>query len=125
MTNFDRDRGIIPSIPMKHASLHELEASKDLEWTLFYNGYFMDFFGMPKIPSYLPPYVMLIDIPENMAAIPGDGNKLVTFTHTSDVGKFVAASLDLEKWDRVSVIIGDKVTMNEAVKLAAEAKGEP
>jgi hypothetical protein len=41
------------------------------------------------------------------------------------VGKFVAASLDLEKWDRVSVIIGDKVTMNEAVKLAAEAKGEP
>ena len=61
----------------------------------------------------------------NKAAIPGDGNKLVTFTHTSDVGKFVAASLDLEKWDRVSVIIGDKVTMNEAVKLAAEAKGEP
>jgi hypothetical protein len=109
---------------MKHASLRALEASKDLEWTLFYNGYFMDFFGMPKVPSYLPPYVMLIDMPENMAAIPGDGNKLVTFTHTSDVGKFVAASVDLEKWDCVSVIIGDKVTMNEAVKLAKEAKGE-
>jgi NmrA-like family len=109
---------------MKHASLRALEASKYLEWTLFYNGYFMDFFGMPKIPSYLPPYVMLIDIPENMAAIPGDGNKLVTFTHTSDVGKFVAASVDLEKWDRVSTIIGDKVTMNEAVKLAEKAKGE-
>jgi hypothetical protein len=109
---------------MKHASLRALEASKDLEWTLFYNGYFMDFFGMPKVPSYLPPYVMLIDMPENMAAIPGIGNKLVTFTHTSDVGKFVAASVDLEKWDCVSVIIGDKVTMNEAVKLAKEAKGE-
>jgi nucleoside-diphosphate-sugar epimerase len=110
---------------MKHASLRALEASKDLEWTLFYNGYFMDFFGMPNIPSYLPPYVMLMDIAENTAAIPGDGNKLVTFTHTSDVGKFVVASVDLEKWDRVSVIIGDKITMNEAVKLVEDTKGEP
>jgi nucleoside-diphosphate-sugar epimerase len=109
---------------MKHASLRALKASKDLEWTLFYNRYFMDFFGMPKIPSYLPPYIMLIDIAENTAAIPGDGNKLVAFTHTSNVGKFVAASVDLEKWDRVSVIIGDKVTMNEVVKLAEKAKGE-
>jgi hypothetical protein len=108
---------------MKQASLHALEASKDLEWTLFYTGFFMDYFGMPSLPSYLTPLVVLIDIPGNMAAIPGDGNKPVTFTHTSDVGKFVAASVDLEEWDHVSVVIGDKMTMNEAVKLAEEAKG--
>jgi len=64
-----------------------------------------------------------MDIPGHTAAIPGDGNKSVTFTHTSDVGKFVAASVDLDKWDRVSFIIGDKLTMNEAVKLAEEATG--
>lgn len=109
---------------MKHTSLHALEASKNLEWTIFYNGYFMDYFGMPKLPSYLTPLVMLMDIAENVAAIPGDGNTPVTFTHTSDVGKFVAASVDLEKWDRVSIIIGDKMTMNEAVKLVEEAKGK-
>lgn len=68
---------------------------------------------------------MLIDIPENMAAMPGDGKKLVTFTHTSDVDKFVAASLDLPEWDRVSFIVGDKMTLNEAAELAQEAKGEP
>jgi nucleoside-diphosphate-sugar epimerase len=109
---------------MKQASLHALEASKDLEWTLFYIGFFMDYFGMPNLPSYLTPLVVLMDMVGNTAAIPGDGNTPVTFTHTSDVGKFVAASVDLEKWDRVSVVIGDKMTMNEAVKLAEEAKGE-
>ena len=109
---------------MKQASLHALEASKDLEWTLFYAGFFMDYFGMPNLSSYLTPFVVLMDILENMAAIPGDGTTPLTFTHTSDVGKFVAASVDLEKWDRVSFIIGDKMTVNEAVKLAEKAKGE-
>lgn len=101
-----------------------LEASSDLEWTVFHTGFFMDYFGMPKLPSYLAPLVLLIDMPGNAATIPGDGNTPVTFTHTSDVGKFVAASVDLESWDRVSVIIGDKMTINEAVKLAEAAKGE-
>ena len=67
---------------------------------------------------------MHIDIPGNTAAIPGDGNMPVVFTHTSDMGKFVAASLDLKGWAHVSVVIGDKVTMNEVVKMAEEAKGE-
>jgi nucleoside-diphosphate-sugar epimerase len=116
---------IFPSILMKKASLQALEASKNLEWTIFYNGFFMDYFGMPNLPSYLATLVVLMDILGNMAAIPGDGTTPVTFTHTSDVGKFVAASLDLEKWDHVSFVIGDKMTMNEAVKLAEEAKGEP
>jgi nucleoside-diphosphate-sugar epimerase len=110
---------------MKQASLHALEASKDLEWTVFHIGFFMDYFGMPNLPSYLAAIVVLIDISGNTAAIPGDGNTPITFTHTSDVGKFVAASIDLEKWDRVSVVIGDKMTVNEAVKLAEEVKGKP
>ncbi|KAH8688704.1 hypothetical protein BGW36DRAFT_434003 [Talaromyces proteolyticus] len=118
----DEDGDLFPSIPMKHASRRALETSS-LEWTIVYNGYFMDYFGMPRISSYLAPYVVLLDIPGNAAAIPGDGNKPVTFTHTSDVGRFVAASLDFEKWTPVSFIIGDKMTMNEAVKLAEKAKG--
>lgn len=84
----------------------------------------MDYFGMPNLPSYLTPFVVLMDMVGNAAAIPGDGTRPVTFTHTSDVGKFVAASIDLKAWEHVSVIIGDKMTMNEAVQLAEEAKGE-
>ncbi|KUJ18607.1 NAD(P)-binding protein [Mollisia scopiformis] len=116
------DGHIFPTIPMKQASRSALEASS-LEWTVVYNGYFMDYFGMPQLASRLAPYVVLLDIPGNAAAIPGDGNKLVTFTHTSDVGRFVTALIDFEEWDRVSFIIGDKMTLNEAVKLAEVAKG--
>lgn len=108
---------------MKQASRHALEAS-NLEWTLVYNGYFMDYFGMPRLPSYLAPYVALIDIPGNAAAIPGDGNRPVTFTHTSDVGRFVAALVGFEEWEPVNYIIGDKMTLNEAVKIAEGAKGK-
>lgn len=114
---------MIPTIPMKKASKRALEASS-LEWTVVYNGYFMDYFGMPKLSSYLTPYTVLLDIPGHTAAVPGDGNKPVTFTHTSDVGRFVAASIDLETWENASFIIGDKMTVNEAVKLAEEAKGK-
>lgn len=84
----------------------------------------MDYFGMPNYPTYLSPLVVILDMVENSAAIPGDGNTPVTFTHTSDVGKFIIAIMDLDKWDPVSVLIGDKITINEAVKLAEEAKGE-
>ncbi|TPX15360.1 uncharacterized protein E0L32_004637 [Thyridium curvatum] len=61
---------------------------------------------------------------ENTASIPGDGNTPVTFTHSSDVGRFVAAIVDIDKWDRISVIVGDKMALNEAVKLAEAVKGK-
>jgi nucleoside-diphosphate-sugar epimerase len=84
----------------------------------------LDYFVLPNYPSYLTTFVVLMDIPGKTVAIPGDGNTPLTLTHTSDVGKFVAASVDLEKWDQISVIIGDKVTMNEAVKQAEEVTGK-
>jgi nucleoside-diphosphate-sugar epimerase len=99
-------------------------ATKDLEWTVFRNGFFMDYWGMPKVKSHMQPVVFAIDVANDMAAIPGDGNATVELVHTSDVGKFVAASLELDKWDRVSYVIGDRVTWNEFLKLAEEAKGE-
>jgi hypothetical protein len=83
----------------------------------------MDFFGMPKIPSNLSPFVLLLDMAGNAAAVPGNGESKVTFTHTSDLGNFVAASIDLEIWERLSVVIGDKMTVNEAVAMAEEVKG--
>ena len=66
----------------------------------------------------------IIDLANNMAAIPGDGNTPVTFTHTSDIGKFVAASIDLESWDHITYVAGDKATWNQIVQVAEEVKGE-
>jgi hypothetical protein len=83
----------------------------------------MDYFGMPKIPSHLSPFVLLLDMAGNAAAVPGNGETKVTFTHTSDIGHFVAASIDLVKWEPLSVVIGDMMTVNEAVAVAEEVKG--
>lgn len=70
------------------------------------------------------PFTAVIDIAHDMAVIPGSGDNPVVFTHTADLARFVVASLDLEKWDPVSYVIGDKVTWNEFLALAEEAKGE-
>lgn len=88
------------------------------------NGIMLDYWTAPKIPSTMPPVTLVMDIPHKVAAIPGDGNVTNTFTHTRDIAKFTAAMLDLDKWDPVSYIVGDRVTWNEFLRLAEEATGE-
>ncbi|KAI8717075.1 NmrA domain-containing protein [Fusarium sp. LHS14.1] len=87
-----------------------------LEYTLFY--------GYPRVKSYQRQNLIVVDIEYNKAAIPGDGNTPVTFTHTFDVAEFVAASLELPSWEKESYIIGDSMTWNEFLRLAEEVKGE-
>ncbi|KAF7558017.1 hypothetical protein G7Z17_g311 [Cylindrodendrum hubeiense] len=107
------------------AKLQALEAlqTSSLEYTLFYVGYFLDFWGHPRVKTNQLPNIIAVDIEHNVAAIPGTGDTPVTFTHTRDVAKFVAASLELPKWERESYVIGDTVTWNEFVKIAEEVKG--
>ncbi|KAM6525801.1 hypothetical protein FALCPG4_011336 [Fusarium falciforme] len=95
-----------------------------LEYTLFYVGYFLDFWGYPRVQSYQRQNLIVVDIEYNRAAIPGDGNTPVTFTHTFDVAEFVAASLDLPSWEKESYVIGESITWNEFLRLAEEVKGE-
>jgi hypothetical protein len=69
------------------------------------------------------PATTVIDARNNAVSIPGSGNMPVAFTHTSDVAKYVAALLDLNKWEPESFVVGDKVTLNEFLHLAEAAKG--
>jgi hypothetical protein len=101
----------------------ELKKTKNLEYTVFHNGFFSDYYGMPNIKSYLTPFTLIMDAQNNVAGIPGSGDNPVVFTRSSDVAKFVAASLDLDKWDPVFTIIGDRVTWNDVLKLVEAAKG--
>ncbi|KAH6623331.1 hypothetical protein F5144DRAFT_358142 [Chaetomium tenue] len=103
----------------------ELEETKNLEYTVFHNGYFMDYWGIPVVKSWLVrmPLVFWLDIANNAAAIPGSGNTPAVFTHTTDVARFVAASLDLPKWEPDTYIFGDRVTWNEFLHWAEDAKG--
>ncbi|KAH9211997.1 hypothetical protein DL95DRAFT_525412 [Leptodontidium sp. 2 PMI_412] len=108
---------VFPIAAFKSAAVAELDKT-ELEYTLFSNGYFMDYFGIPKFNSYLTPLLVGLDIQNKVAGIPGSGNTPVIFTSTKDVGKFVVASVGLEKWIRKSLIIGDRRSWNEVLAIA-------
>jgi nucleoside-diphosphate-sugar epimerase len=81
----------------------------------------MDYFGPQGAPSQLKTLPLLIDHQSRKAIIPGDGNTPVVLTHSTDVGKFIAAALDIPEWREKSLVIGDKLTLNELVERAEEA----
>ncbi|KAF6787294.1 nmra-like family protein [Colletotrichum musicola] len=115
------DLGSVPHKLKAQAFLRN--ETKSLEYTVSHNGFFLDYWGGQAEKSYMASFTFAIDIPNNTAAIPGSGNVPVAFTHTRDVAKFVAAALDLERWEPEMFVIGDKVTWNEFLHLAEEAKG--
>ncbi|KAH9216467.1 hypothetical protein DL95DRAFT_460057 [Leptodontidium sp. 2 PMI_412] len=132
-------RRIIPSIfagfpyPIKYPDSNVVAKSKSemikevqktsLEYTVFYNGIFLDYYGSPHFKSHVPAWPMFVDISHESAAIPGSGNELIVFTHSSDIAEFTVRSLDLLKWAKESYVIGEKLSWNEFVKLAEDAKG--
>ncbi|KIM97035.1 hypothetical protein OIDMADRAFT_169818 [Oidiodendron maius Zn] len=111
-----------PPVAFKSAAVDELKKT-DLEYTLFTNGFFMDYLGLPKVKSYLAPVVTVLDIQHKVAGIPGSGKTPVVFTTTKDVGRFVVASLGLEKWSERSIIVGDRKTWNEVLASTEKATG--
>jgi uncharacterized protein YbjT (DUF2867 family) len=100
-----------------------------LEYTRFINGLWLNIWGLgsPRneteaLAGYTgPPF--LIDLKARTALIPGDGSQKVVFTNMRDIGKFVAASLDLPHWQPDSRIVGDKLSYEEVVTLAERITG--
>ena len=105
-------------------TLVELRKTK-LEWTRFDNGFFLDYYGPPSLKSYMTPVAFAIDMPNKKAGIPGTGDEPMTFTYTFDVAKFMVAALDLPEWDETTYCYGEKISWNEFLKLAEEARGKP
>jgi hypothetical protein len=125
-TKLNYEYRIASYFPIARAKLNviaALEATSSLEYTTVYNGYFADYWVLPKVKSDQSPLALVVDIENNFAAIPGSGNELVTFAHTFDVARFVAALVGTPKWDKESYIIGDKASWNQFVQYAEEAKG--
>ncbi|KAL8755219.1 MAG: hypothetical protein Q9184_004863 [Pyrenodesmia sp. 2 TL-2023] len=122
--SIDDERLPLPWKTLKQQTIAELEKHPDLEYTMVFNGYFMDYFGMPHCQSYMPYEPPYIDIPAGKAAIPGSGDDKVTFTYTKDVAKFVRKLVESPtKWPTRSLIAGDVITLNEVVEVAQEARG--
>ncbi|KAK4939245.1 hypothetical protein LTR10_020441 [Elasticomyces elasticus] len=75
------------------------------------------------IPTHKRHLYTVLDIEHNEAAVPGDGSAVMAMTFTKDVARFVAGSLDLDKWPKVSLIVASQTTLNELVKTAETVTG--
>lgn len=84
----------------------------------------MDYWFTPKIPSAVKfNFPSWIDLDHNYAAIPGDDNTPMVLTHSRDIGRFVVKVLSLSTWEKRYFLVGDRLTLNEFLRLAEEAKG--
>ncbi|CAG8928201.1 unnamed protein product [Penicillium salamii] len=118
----ERALDFLPQLKDYFTSMDVLRES-GLEWTVFYNGIFLDYFGTSAMKSYLKPNVFVIDIENKAAAIPGDGNVPVSFIYTFDLARYIVAALDLEKWNEESRVVGDEMTWNQFLVLAEKYRG--
>ena len=115
----------LPWKVVKQQSIAELNKYPNLEYTMVYNGYFMDYFGMPHYQSYMLPEIPYVDIAAAKAAIPGSGNDKVTFTFTKDVARFVRKLVESsDEWPVRTLIAGDVVTFNQIVEAAERSRGQ-
>ncbi|MCJ1471954.1 hypothetical protein MMC13_000596 [Lambiella insularis] len=116
----------LAAVDLYRAKVPVWEAVKasGLQYTNFATGIFMNCFvtGTPKGQEEalegLRPWNFVVKIKQGNADIPGDGNKKVTFTTMGDVGRFVTAALDLEKWDEEMGMVGETASFNEVLALA-------
>ncbi|KAL8826298.1 MAG: hypothetical protein Q9170_007455 [Blastenia crenularia] len=109
---------------LKRQSISQLKKYPNLEYTMVYNGYFMDYFGMPHCQSHMLPEIPYIDIAAAKAAIPGTGDEKVSLTYTKDVAKLVRKLVESEeRWPVQTLIAGDVVTFNGILEAAEQARG--
>lgn len=118
----DRWFDLLPHGFQHVASYKELDKTQ-LEWTAFNVGWFLEYYAMPHVETYIPQTTFVVDMANRHASIPGDGKQKMSFTYTKDVAKFVVAALDLPKWEHDTYAIGEKYTWEEFVQIAEEARG--
>lgn len=71
-TDNNRHALVRPTTALKAIAITELEKT-NLEYTSFVNGIFLDYVGMPAVPSHLAPGLKLFDFPSKIAVALGTG----------------------------------------------------
>ncbi|KAH7211487.1 hypothetical protein DER44DRAFT_717615 [Fusarium oxysporum] len=113
-----------PPLPDFSAATLSVLSQTKLEYTVVSNGHFSDYYGYPIVKTYLKHAAFLVDIANKTAAIPGSGQDKVALKYSFDVARFVDALVNTEeKWPNHSIIIGEKITVNEIVAIAEDARG--
>ncbi|KAK7227570.1 hypothetical protein V2G26_015573 [Clonostachys chloroleuca] len=103
-------------------AVDELEKTS-LEYTRIANGWFLDYYGMPHWKTTLHPWINVLNMEQKWAVIPGDGSAKASFITTQDMAKFLARMMDLEKWTKVTLILGETISFKDLLQLAEEVRG--
>jgi hypothetical protein len=122
---YDVGDGILP-YPEKRfhvAARRALEKTATLEYTYIYPGMFMDYFGLPRVPSSLRPLCFFVDPENGLAVLPGNGEARMSMTFTTDAARYIALALELNKWPRVMTTASSTVSLNELVTLFEKSLG--
>lgn len=108
----------------QHTAVAALAETK-LEYTVVYIGFFLDYWAMPHVPTHLGIYTSMIDVPNRRAALPGDGNDIMTTITSQDAAKFNVALLDMPEgsWPKQSFAVGEALTTRGYVKVLEEILG--
>lgn len=93
-----------------------------LEWAAVRPGIFLEYYVL-GLPSYVKMNGIFVDVSNNVATLPVEGKAELPLTYTHDIGKYTAALLGVDKWERYYYIQGDKVSFNELLAQAEKAKG--
>lgn len=84
----------------------------------------MDYWFSPQILSAFDFNVpSWIDLDNDFAAIPANGDTPLVLTHSTDIGRFVVQLLSLTQWEKRYFLIGDRLTLNEFLRIVEEVKG--
>ncbi|RMJ19472.1 hypothetical protein CDV36_000865 [Fusarium kuroshium] len=123
--NIDYDLG--DAVPYSNKRFHlagrrALEKT-NLEFSYIYPGMFMDYYGMPKFPTQLRPLCFFIDPANQVAVLPEDGEAKMSMSLTTDVARYTALALDLDKWPRVMTTTASTITLKNLVRLFEKYTG--
>lgn len=104
-----------PFFAQKAAFREKLEAS-GLEYTYVITGGFYEFVFGP-FSGFFPE--------QARATIPGDGNQVISTTHTEDIARYLPEILlDRETKNQKVYLAGSKITLKDAVKIFEEESGK-
>ena len=101
----------------------ELERTSTLEYAYVYPGMFMDYFGMPRVPTSLRPLCFFVDPAKGLAVLPDDGEAKMSMTVTTDAARYVALALELDEWPRILSTVVSTTSLNELVGLIEKSLG--
>ncbi|KAI1085297.1 NmrA-like family protein [Whalleya microplaca] len=105
------------------AARKELEKTSTLEYAYVYPGMFMDYFGLPRVPSSLRPLCFFVDPENGLAVLPGDGEAKMSMSFTTDAARYVAAALELDEWPRTLTTAASTISLNDLVRLMEKNLG--